>query len=107
MVLSSASEPTTFMYPLPSLSLAISVASASLLPLFLAATSLYAGPIFFFATPWQPRQPSAFARSAPTCATAGASCGPLGVGLRVVAVRLWLCSVLVGREYKDQRKAGC
>src|SRR3989304_3697391 len=56
------------MWPLPSLSLAVSVAAASLLPLYLAATSLYAGPTFFSATAWQFKQPFAFARSAPASA---------------------------------------
>src|SRR5438270_11569001 len=49
------------MCPFPSDSFVTSVASASALPLYLAATSLNAGPTFFVSTAWQFRHPLLFA----------------------------------------------
>src|SRR3970282_1763306 len=63
--LSSASDAATFGWPLPSLILATSSPSAPLLPLYFAATSLYAGPTFFLSVSWQLRHPLAFSTSAP------------------------------------------
>src|SRR5271165_1165169 len=62
--------------PFPPLTLATNVASASALPLYLAAMSLNDGPTFLLSTAWQFRQPLLLASS--SCAHA-APAAPIAI----------------------------
>src|SRR5208282_1938629 len=67
-VFTSSGEALTAGWPFAPLTLATSIASASALPLYLAATSLNAGPTFLVSMAWQFRQPLLLASS--SCALA-------------------------------------